>query len=184
MSRQSDLTDNWAAFDAALRQTELPDPAPELRGRCLPPGLRPGLPGAPVSLRVLVVDDEPNIRRLIEHHLVRRGHVVEIAVNGNEALEKVRAWRPELIVLDVNMPGPDGFAVLAELKEDPTTVEIPVIMLTALSTDDHIRHGWGIGADVYLSKPFNPHELMLLVDRLAAVLGTPDNPPPLRRWLK
>jgi two-component system alkaline phosphatase synthesis response regulator PhoP/two-component system response regulator VicR len=130
------------------------------------------------------VDDEPNIRRLIEHHLVRRGHRVETAVNGTEALEKVRTARPELLVLDVNMPGPDGFEVLAQLKEDPATVEIPVIMLTALSTDDHIRRGWGIGADVYLSKPFNPHELGLLVDRWAAVLGTPDNPPPLRRWLK
>jgi len=182
--RQSDLTDGWASFDAALRQTELPDPGPELRERCLPWRTGTEALTTPVSLRVLVVDDEPNIRRLIEHHLIRRGHQVETAVNGNEALVSVRTRRPELIILDVNMPGPDGFEVLAELKEDPTTVEIPVIMLTALSTDDHIRHGWGIGADVYLSKPFNPHELMLLVDRLAAVLGTPDNPPPLRRWLK
>jgi two-component system alkaline phosphatase synthesis response regulator PhoP/two-component system response regulator VicR len=178
--KQSDLTDGWATFDAALRQAAPADPSPGLRERCLPWGTT----AVPVSLRILVVDDEPNIRRLIEHHLAGRGHQVVTAVNGNDALEKVRTLRPELLVLDVNMPGLDGFEVLAELKEDPATVEIPVIMLTALSTDDHIRHGWGIGADVYLTKPFNPQELVLLVDRLAAVLGTPDNPPPLRRWLK
>lgn len=180
MSNREEREDGWAAFDAALRSTQHAEPLAGLKERCLPWAAGTGA----VSLRILVVDDEPNIRRLIEYHLVRRGHQVETAVNGTEALEKVRTTRPELLVLDVNMPGPDGFEVLAQLKEDPTTVEIPVIMLTALSTDDHIRHGWGIGADVYLTKPFNPHELGLLVDRWAAVLGTPDNPPPLRRWLK
>lgn len=184
MSERSDLNERWGAFDAALRQTELPVPDPALRARCLPWSSNAERPVVPVSLRILVVDDEPNIRRLIEHHLLRSGHLVETATNGIDALERVRSRRPDLLVLDVNMPGPDGFEVLAELKEDPTTVEIPVIMLTALSSDDHIRHGWGIGADVYLTKPFNPHELVLLVDRLAAVLGTPENPPPLRRWLK
>lgn len=170
----------WTEFEAALRRAEPAKPLAGLRERCLPWATG----GNTASLRILVVDDEPNIRRLIEHHLVRRGHQVDTAVNGAEALEKVHTGRPDLLVLDVNMPGPNGFEVLAQMKEDPATVEIPVIMLTALSTDDHIRRGWGIGADVYLAKPFNPHELGLLVDRWAAVLGTPDNPPPLRRWLK
>lgn len=179
-----DAEAGWASFDAALRRLELPGPNPGLRDRCLPRSGEAPEASAPVSLRILVVDDEPNIRRLIEHHLAGRGHRVDSAADGIQALEKVQANRPELLILDVNMPGPDGFQVLAELKEDPATVEIPVIMLTALSSDDHVRHGWGIGADCYLTKPFNPRELVLLVDRLAAVLGTPDNPPPLRRWLK
>lgn len=184
MANRDVSEDNWAAFEASLRRVEQPDPPSALRDRCLPRAAGNTTAVAPIPLRILVVDDEPNIRRLIEHHLVRRGHQVDVAVDGFDALEKVRAQRPDLLVLDVNMPGPDGFEVLAALKEDPATVELPVIMLTALSSDDHIRHGWGIGADFYLTKPFNPYELGLLIDRLAAVLGTPDNPPPLRRWLK
>jgi two-component system, OmpR family, alkaline phosphatase synthesis response regulator PhoP len=195
----------WAAFDAALRKIERPGPNPSLRDRLLkdeggrrkdeeaesassfilppfPKGLRDSL-GA--SFRtVLVVDDEPNIRRLIEHHLTREGYGVLQAADGPEALAKVREERPDLIILDVIMPGPDGFRVLEALKGDPRTAEIPVIMLTALGGDDSIRRGWQTGNDCYLSKPFNPEELLQVVRRIADVLDTPDNPPPLRRWLK
>jgi DNA-binding response OmpR family regulator len=82
------------------------------------------------------------------------------------------------------MPELDGFQVLETLKGDPRTAEIPVLMLTARSTDDDIRDGWHRGNDFYLTKPFNPQELRTVIDRIVAVLGTPENPPPLRRWLK
>lgn len=192
--------ERWAAFDAALRSVERHGPDSSLRERCLPGSkaeggrrkdedsepdpLHPSSLILPPSKRVLVVDDEPNIRRLIEVHLVRAGYEVLTARDGIEALQTVRAQRPDLIVLDVMMPGPDGFQVLATLKDDPETGEIPVIMLTARGQTDPMRHGLKLGAEFYMSKPFNPEELRLLVDRMAAVLGTPENPPPLRRWPK
>ncbi|MCC2667565.1 MAG: response regulator [Armatimonadetes bacterium] len=171
--------ESWAPFDAALREVRQEAPDPELRGRCLPPDA-----GGERGTRILVVDDEPNIRRLIEHHLLRHGYGVELCANGAEALECIGRRRPDLIVLDVMMPGMDGFEVLARLKEDPATVEIPVLMLTARGTDDDIRNGWGIGAEWYMTKPFNPEELCFLLARMAAILDSPDSPPPLRRFLK
>jgi len=175
----------WSAFEVLLRDVPLPDPPADLGARCLPAGLRvSGEAGPEPELRVLVVDDEPNIRRLIEHHLTRRGYGVELASDGAAALERLQARRPDMILLDVMMPGMDGFDVLRRIKEDPFTATIPVMMLTAKSADDDVRHGWGCGADWYMTKPFNPEELCFLVARMAAVIDTPENPPPLRRWLK
>jgi two-component system phosphate regulon response regulator PhoB len=74
--------------------------------------------------------------------------------------------------------------VLERLKDDPRTGEIPVIMLTARGDDDHMRRGLREGADLYMPKPFDPEALRAVVDRFMAVIGTPENPPPLRRWLK
>jgi CheY-like chemotaxis protein len=176
---------SWSGFEALLRATPIGEPPVELRSRCLPPGLRDGAGAGPEpELVVLVVDDEPNIRRLIQHHLTRHGYGVELAHDGRQALESLQARRPDLILLDVMMPGMDGFDVLRHIKDDPDTAGIPVMMLTAKSADDDIRHGWGTGADWYMTKPFNPEELCFLVARMAAVIDTPDNPPPLRRYLK
>ncbi len=188
------------AFDALLRGCVRPlpgeEPACELRGRCLPPESPSGTPGgadvredAPTArpgrpFRVLAVDDEPNIRRLIEVQLVRCGYQVVLAQDGIEALDAVQRWEPDVVILDVMMPGPDGFEVLRLLKSDPHTAHIPVIMLTAKSGDDHVRHGWRGGVDFYMGKPFNPAELVSVLDRMTASLGDPDAPPPLRRWLK
>ena len=169
----------WSEFDAALRKVAPPEPDPSLRDRCLP-----GV-AAPVSrCRVLVVDDEPNIRRLVRFHLEDAGHEVLTASDGWEAMELVRSRQPDLILLDVMMPGPDGFQVLEALKSEPDTAQIPVVMLTARATDDHIRKGWQTGNDWYVTKPFNPLELRALVNRFAEVKDLPGNPPPLRRWNK
>ena len=162
----------WSVFDAALRGIERPEPRTSLRERCLP------------GRSVLVVDDEPNIRRLICLHLERAGYDVAEAADGPAALARVAERRPDLVLLDVMMPGPSGFEILQILKSSPETAAIQVIMLTAQSRDENIRHGWQTGADNYLTKPFNPEELRVVVDRTMAVLDTPDNPPPLRRWLK
>ena len=116
--------------------------------------------------KILVVDDEPHIVRLVEVNLQRAGYDVLTAMDGIEALEQVKANRPDMIVLDVMMPRMDGFTVLKHLKADPETKEIPVIMLTAKAQDADIFRGWQSGVDSYLTKPFNPMELLTFVKRI------------------
>ena len=106
--------------------------------------------------KILAVDDERHIVRLVEVNLQRAGYEVVTAYDGREALEKVKTETPDLVVLDVMMPYMDGFEVLKNLKADPVTAEIPVIMLTAKAQDADVFRGWQSGADCYLTKPFNP----------------------------
>jgi len=116
--------------------------------------------------RILAVDDEKHIVRLVEVNLQRAGYDVDTAYDGREALEKVKASPPDLIVLDVMMPHLDGFSVLKALKQDATTKHIPVIMLTAKAQDADVFRGWQSGVDSYLTKPFNPLELITFVERI------------------
>ena len=116
--------------------------------------------------KILAVDDERHIVRLVEVNLQRAGYQVVTAFDGREALEKVKAENPDLVVLDVMMPYMDGFEVLKNLKADPTTAEIPVIMLTAKAQDADVFRGWQSGVDCYLTKPFNPMELLTFVKRI------------------
>jgi two-component system, OmpR family, alkaline phosphatase synthesis response regulator PhoP len=119
-----------------------------------------------MTQHVLAVDDEVHIRRLVEVNLQRAGYRVSTAVDGQEALEKIRVDRPDMVVLDVMMPRVDGFETLRRLKADPATAEIPVIMLTAKAQDADIFRGWSSGADCYLTKPFNPMQLLTFVRRI------------------
>ena len=114
---------------------------------------------------ILVVDDENHIRRLVEVNLSRGGYRVTQAFDGRDALEKMESERPDMIVLDWMMPRMDGFALLVHLKRDPKTAEIPILMLTAKAQDADIFAGWATGVDGYLTKPFNPMELMTFVRR-------------------
>jgi two-component system, OmpR family, alkaline phosphatase synthesis response regulator PhoP len=116
--------------------------------------------------KILAVDDERHIVRLVEVNLQRAGYEVVTAYDGREALEKVKSESPDLVVLDVMMPYMDGFEVLKNLKGDPTTAEIPVIMLTAKAQDADVFRGWQSGVDCYLTKPFNPMELLTFVKRI------------------
>jgi two-component system alkaline phosphatase synthesis response regulator PhoP/two-component system response regulator VicR len=116
--------------------------------------------------KILAVDDERHIVRLVEVNLQRAGYEVVTAYDGREALEKVKSENPDLVVLDVMMPYMDGFEVLKNLKADPTTAEIPVIMLTAKAQDADVFRGWQSGVDCYLTKPFNPMELLTFVKRI------------------
>ncbi len=118
--------------------------------------------------KILAVDDEKNIRLLVEINLKRAGYEVVTASDGEEALEKVKAERPDLVVLDVMMPRKDGFEVLRTLRADPETMELPVIMLTAKAQDADVFRGWQSGVDSYLTKPFNPMELLTFVKRIFA----------------
>lgn len=116
--------------------------------------------------KILAVDDERHIVRLVEVNLQRAGYEVVTASDGREALEKVKNEKPDLVVLDVMMPYMDGFEVLKNLKGDPSTADIPVIMLTAKAQDADVFRGWQSGVDCYLTKPFNPMELLTFVKRI------------------
>jgi len=115
---------------------------------------------------ILVVDDERHIVRLVEVNLQRAGYNVDTAYDGVEALEKVKASKPDMIVLDVMMPRMDGFEVLQNLQANSDTAEIPVIMLTAKAQDADIFKGWQQVVSSYLTKPFNPRELLTFVERI------------------
>ncbi|HSJ03449.1 MAG: response regulator transcription factor [Verrucomicrobium sp.] len=115
---------------------------------------------------ILIADDEEDVRELVGMNLRRAGFETVEAADGLQALAQVRRRKPDAIVLDVMMPGRDGFGVCQELREDESTQHIPVIMLTAKGqTQDRIA-GLEKGADDYLAKPFSPKELVLRVQAL------------------
>jgi two-component system, OmpR family, alkaline phosphatase synthesis response regulator PhoP len=128
--------------------------------------------------KVLVCDDERHIVRLIQVNLEKAGFQVVTAYDGKDGLEKVKAEKPDMLVLDVMMPYMDGFEVLKTLRKDPDTMALPVIMLTAKAQDKDVFEGYHYGADMYLTKPFNPIELVTFVKRLSA--GTDNNDGPKR----
>ncbi len=117
--------------------------------------------------RILVVDDEPDITALVAYHLARAGYRVSTASNGQDALKAAREERPEVVVLDLMLPGVSGFEVLRELRKRKETSDIGIILLTARREEADRIKGLSLGADDYLTKPFSPQELTL---RVAAVL--------------
>lgn len=119
--------------------------------------------------KILVVDDEKHIVRLVQVNLERAGYEVITAVDGIQALEQTAKENPDLIVLDWMMPQLNGVETLKRLKMNPASKSIPVIMLTAKSGDEDVFKGWKNGADCYLTKPFNPMELLAFVKRILAV---------------
>jgi len=123
--------------------------------------------------RILVVDDERHIVRLVQVNLERAGYEILTAFDGIEALEKVKTESPDMVVLDVMMPRMDGFEVLKNLQADPRFQNIPVIMLTVKAQDADIFKGWAPGVSSYLTKPFNPRELLVFVERIFQSLDEP-----------
>jgi phosphate regulon transcriptional regulator PhoB len=116
---------------------------------------------------ILVVEDEPDIRALVVLHLERDGFACRTAATGTDALNATRARRPDLIVLDLMLPGLDGFEVCRRLRSDAATAGVPIIILTAKSEELDRVVGLELGADDYITKPFSPREL---VARVRAVL--------------
>ncbi len=120
---------------------------------------------------LLVVDDEPEINRLVQRIFEKRGYRVVAALDGAEALARVAAERPDLVMLDLNLPKLDGWEVCRRLKSDPETRSIPIIMLTAAHANvDDAQIGLSLGADEYVAKPFVKAVLLHNVERL---LGRP-----------
>jgi CheY-like chemotaxis protein len=116
--------------------------------------------------RVLVVDDDDVIRQLITVNLELEGFDVVTAVDGQDALDKVKQAQPQVITLDVMMPRLDGWEAAARLRGDPETAHIKVILLSARAQEADLQRGERIGVDAYLTKPFDPDELIDLVRRL------------------
>ncbi|MFW5941057.1 MAG: response regulator [Chloroflexota bacterium] len=112
-----------------------------------------------MSWSVLVVDDEPMARTLLRLMLVRAGFDVVEAEDGFDALEKLKNSSPDVMILDVMMPGIDGFSVCKAVRGDSMTAELPIIMLSAKTDLESVNKGLRVGADKYLTKPISPEEL-------------------------
>src|SRR3989449_342759 len=125
------------------------------------------------SHRILVVDDEPDITALVAYHLAKAGYRVITAVNGRDALRTARQERPDLVVLDLMLPGASGYDVLAELRQIERSEELGVILLTARKEEPDRIKGLSLGADDYLPKPFSPQELVLRVGAVLRRLAAP-----------
>lgn len=119
-----------------------------------------------MAAKVLAVDDDPVIQRLLQVNLEMEGYEVALAGDGVEALEQARAFRPDLVLLDIMMPRKNGWQVLAELKEDDDLKDIPVVFLSARAQDDDLQRGTELGAEAYITKPFDPIDLLDLVAEL------------------
>ena len=132
---------------------------------------RKAAPAAPA--RILVVEDERDISALVAYHLTKEGYRVRTAEGGIEALEAAQSERPDLILLDLMLPGFSGYDVLAELRRRPELSEVPVVVLTARREEADRVKGLELGADDYVTKPFSPRELIL---RVGAVLRRAQSP--------
>ena len=121
-----------------------------------------------MSKKVLIADDEPNILISLEYLLRREGWTVSVARDGLEALAAIRRERPDLVLLDVMMPGRNGFEVCAEVRADEALAGVKILMLTAKGRDTDLAQGLGVGADAYVTKPFSTRELAAKVRDLLA----------------
>ncbi|WP_329137919.1 response regulator transcription factor [Streptomyces sp. NBC_01476] len=130
-----------------------------------------------VRRRVLVVDDDPTVAEVVAGYLDRAGFAVERVADGPAAVARVAAARPDLVVLDLMLPGMDGLEVCRRIREDGP---LPVVMLTARGDEDDRILGLEVGADDYVTKPFSPRELVL---RVESVLRRAGSTPPPGPWL-
>lgn len=124
---------------------------------------------ADVAPRVLVVDDDEVIRQLIVVNLNLEGFDVDTAVDGQDCLDKVKQVAPAVITLDVMMPRLDGWMTAVKLREDPATARSRILLITARAQADDLRRGEEIGVDGYLTKPFDPADLIRMVRELAGL---------------
>ncbi|HAE86392.1 TPA: two-component system response regulator [Candidatus Marinimicrobia bacterium] len=114
-------------------------------------------------MKILVVDDEENIRKLVNYNLILDGYDVILAVDGKEGLEKAIQEKPDLILLDIMMPEMDGLEVCSRLKKNPETRDIPIFMLSAKGQMQDLEDAFDVGADNYITKPFD-------VDKLSEII--------------
>lgn len=117
--------------------------------------------------KILVIEDEPDIAEVLQYNLEKEGFEVETARRGDTGLDTIRREHPDLIVLDLMLPGVDGLELTRLLKRDPNTSRMPIVMLTARGEEVDRIVGLELGADDYISKPFSPREVVL---RVKAVL--------------
>ena len=132
--------------------------------------------------QILVVEDDPDIADLIRHYLEKGGHTVHLLGSGAAVLPRVRAERPDLIVLDLMLPGLDGLMVCQALRSAPATAAIPIIMVTARADEADRVAGLELGADDYVTKPFSAKELVARVTALLRRTQRVDPPAPVVRY--
>lgn len=130
----------------------------------------PGRPGPYASQtmgpRVLLVEDEPLILRLLQVNLRLEGFEVDACSDGEEALLRAEATPPDAVILDVLLPGMNGFEVCERLRGHPATASVPIVMVTAQAQDEDRARGYALGVQEYVTKPFEPSELVATVRRL------------------
>jgi CheY-like chemotaxis protein len=137
---------------------------------------KPDMPHSPSSempLKVMVVDDDPDIRRMLRVFFWTRGLEVAEAENGMQALMLVKREKPDIVLLDIMMPDIDGFEVCRRLKLDPETGSIPIVFISARTGKEHIEQGLSLGADGYVTKPFDPATLLDKIVEVAGALQVP-----------
>jgi DNA-binding response OmpR family regulator len=122
------------------------------------------------KLTVLVIDDDPVILELLRVNFEIEGFNVVCARDGDEGLAMAQDLHPDVVISDIMMPRRDGLQLLSDLKADPRTEDLPVILLSAKAQKSEVQHGLDMGADDYITKPFDPIQL---IDRLNAVMGKP-----------
>jgi len=117
-------------------------------------------------MRILIADDEPDLCELLRINLEALGHEVRVALDGTEALALALECRPDLVVLDIMMPGLDGLEVLRRLREQPASADLPVVLLSARGTDSQVFEGWSSGASYYITKPFELDDLLDFIEQV------------------
>ncbi|MFG0289569.1 MAG: response regulator [Rhodopirellula sp. JB044] len=137
-----------------------------------------------MSSRILIADDNVANRELLEAYLATVDCELETAVDGADTLEKVESFKPDLILLDVMMPKLSGFEVCKQLKENPKTSGVMILMVTALSELGDIERGVSAGTDDFLSKPVNRIELTKRVENMLKLKGTTDELERLRQYIQ
>lgn len=126
--------------------------------------------------RILVVEDEPNMREIVVARLENHGYEVATAADGYQALARTREFAPDLIILDLMIPKLDGYSVCRLLRFGPSS-DVPIIMLTARSAQEDIRRGLDTGANAYMLKPFDPAALLAKIDELLTSKPATSPPP-------
>jgi DNA-binding response OmpR family regulator len=130
--------------------------------------------------RVLIVEDDPDIAALLRHTLQKAGYTIDILASGSAVLPHVAAEAPDLVILDLMLPGMDGLHVCQALRRDPATAAIPILMLTARGDEEDRVRGLELGADDYVTKPFSPKEVAARVAALLRRIARSEAGPVLR----
>ena len=116
------------------------------------------------TAKILVVDDEPEITEIVETFLTEAGYKVTIANTGSDAIKKAKEFKPDVILLDIMMPGTDGYAVCKKIKQEPEFANTPVIFLTGKDREDDMGRSFKAGGDMYIKKPFSCERLLEIVN--------------------
>jgi len=117
-----------------------------------------------MATKVLIADDEQDIKDVVQMYLETQGYEVETAYDGLDALDRINSWQPDVVLLDIMMPVMDGISVCKKMKSDPATKAIRVIMVSAASKREKEGEAYQAGADAYVLKPFDPGDLVKTIE--------------------